>query len=110
LIIGVFVIALVCTALFLIVESRVVWPVIALSLFRKRIFAVDVVTALLNGAAFFGAVLFLSLFLVNVLGLSATGAGIAHIPLMAGFVLSSNVSSLLVQRLDATSRLSSLAS
>jgi EmrB/QacA subfamily drug resistance transporter len=98
LIVGLLVVALVCTALFLTVELRVASPVIALELFRNRTFAVGVVASLLNGAAFFGAVLFLSLFLVNVLGLSATQAGIAQIPLMAGFVLSSNVSSLLVQR------------
>jgi fucose permease len=33
-----------------------------------------------------------------VLGLTATEAGLAQMPLMAGFVLTSNVSSLLVQR------------
>lgn len=98
LILGLFALGLVCTALFLFVESRVPSPVISLSLFRNQTFAVGVIVSLLNGAAFFGAVLFLSLFLVNVLGLSATQAGIAQIPLMAGFVLSSNVSSLFVQR------------
>jgi EmrB/QacA subfamily drug resistance transporter len=98
LILGLLAVALVCTALFLVVELRVASPVIALELFRNRTFTVGVVASILNGAAFFGAVLFLSLFLVNVLGLSATQAGIAQIPLMAGFVLSSNISSLLVQR------------
>jgi len=98
LILGLLATALVCTALFLAVELRVASPVIALELFRNRTFAVGVVASILNGAAFFGAVLFLSLFLVNVLGLSATQAGITQIPLMAGFVLSSNISSLLVQR------------
>ena len=97
-IICLFVVALTCIVLFLVVESRVASPVISLDLFRNRTFAVGVVASMLNGAAFFGAVLFLSLFLVNVLGLSATQAGIAQIPLMAGFVLSSNISSLLVQR------------
>ena len=97
-IIGLFAVGLLCTTLFLLVELRVASPVIALSLFRNRTFSVGVVVSILNGAAFFGAVLFLSLFLVNVLGLTATEAGIAQIPLMAGFVLSSNVSSLLVQR------------
>jgi EmrB/QacA subfamily drug resistance transporter len=98
LILGLFAFGLVSAALFLVVETRVPSPIISLSLFRNRTFAVGVVVSLLNGAAFFGAVLFLSLFLVNVLGLSATQAGIAQIPLMGGFVLSSNVSSLLVQR------------
>ncbi len=97
-IISLFAVGLLCTALFLVVELRVPSPVIALSLFRNRTFSVGVIVSVLNGAAFFGAVLFLSLFLVNVLGLTATEAGIAQIPLMGGFVLSSNISSLLVQR------------
>jgi len=99
LIIACFAIGLICTALFLIVERRAASPVIALDLFRNRTFTVGVVASIMSGAALFGAVLFLSLFMVNVLGLTATEAGIAQIPLMAGFVLSSNVSSLLVQRL-----------
>ncbi len=99
LILGYFAVAAICTVLFLLVELRVPSPVLSLALFRNRTFAVGVVAALLSGAAFFGAVLFLSLFLVNVLDLTATEAGIAQIPLMAGFVLASNVSSLLVQRL-----------
>lgn len=98
-IIGCFAVGLICTVLFLAVERRVPSPVIALDLFRNRTFAVGVAASMLNGAAFFGAVLFLALYFVNVLGLSATEAGIAQIPLMAGFVLSSNISSLLVQRL-----------
>jgi EmrB/QacA subfamily drug resistance transporter len=98
LILGYFAVAVVCTALFLVVESRASSPVISLALFRNQTFAAGVAAALLSGAAFFGAVLFLSLFLVNVLGLTATEAGIAQIPLMAGFVLASNISSLLVQR------------
>jgi EmrB/QacA subfamily drug resistance transporter len=98
LIIGMFAVAFVCTALFLVVEARVASPIISLKLFRNRTFTVGVAASMLNGAAFFGAVLFLSLFLQNVLGLSATAAGTTQIALMAGFVISSNISSLLVQR------------
>src|SRR5262249_18888359 len=98
LIIGMFAVALIGTALFLLVESRVASPIISLKLFRNRTFAIGVAASVLNGAAFFGAVLFLSLFLQNVLGLSATAAGTTQIALMAGFVISSNISSLLVQR------------
>lgn len=98
LIVGLFAVALVATALFLFVETRVPSPIIALDLFRNRTFAVGVAASVLNGAAFFGAVLFLSLFMVNVLGLSATEAGTAQMPLMVAFVLSSNVISQVVQR------------
>jgi MFS family permease len=99
LIIALFTAALVCTTLFLIVELRVASPVISLALFRNRTFVVGVGASMLSGAALFGAILFLSLFLVNVLGFTATQAGITQIPLMAGFVLGSNGSSLLVERM-----------
>lgn len=98
LILGLFAAALICTTLFLIVEFRVPSPVITLTLFHNRTFVIGVIASMLSGAALFGAVLFLSLFLVNVLGFTATEAGITQIALMAGFVLGSNGSSLLVQR------------
>ncbi|MCX6047780.1 MAG: MFS transporter, partial [Chloroflexi bacterium] len=69
LILGLFAVAFVATALFLLVEARVPSPIIALDLFRNRTYAIGVVASVLNGAAFFGAVRFLSLCMVNVLGL-----------------------------------------
>lgn len=98
LILGMLGMAAVATVLFLLVEMRVSSPVISLGLFRNRTFAVGIAASVLNGAAFFGAILFLSLFMVNVLGLSATEAGTAQIPLMLAFVVSSNVFSQIVQR------------
>jgi MFS family permease len=59
---------------------------------------VAIAASILTGASFFGAVLFLSLFMVNVLGTTATAAGSAQIPLMLAFVVSSIVASALVQR------------
>lgn len=79
-------------------EAHVPSPVIALDLFRNRTFAIGIVASLLNGAAFFGAILFLSLFMVNVLGTTATEAGTAQMPLMIAFVASSNIFSQVVQR------------
>jgi EmrB/QacA subfamily drug resistance transporter len=99
LIVGLFSMALVSLVLFLIVERRAVSPVLSLSLFRNRTFAAGTAASVCTGAAFFGAVLFLSLYLVNVLGLTATQAGMAQIPLMLGFVLSSNIASQFVQRI-----------
>lgn len=98
LILGLFSVAAVATTLFLVVETRVESPVISLGLFRNRTFAVGIAASVLNGAAFFGAILFLSLFMVNVLGLSATEAGTAQMPLMIAFVASSNIFSQVVQR------------
>jgi EmrB/QacA subfamily drug resistance transporter len=99
LILGLFATAAIATTLFLMVEMRVPSPILALELFRNRTFAVGIAASILNGAAFFGAILFLSLFMVNVLGMSATAAGTAQIPLMVAFVASSNIVSQIVQRI-----------
>src|SRR5690606_14916198 len=74
LIIGMFVVSIISLIAFLMVEMRVSSPVLSLNLFRNQTFAIGVLVSMLNGAAFFGAVLFLSLYLVNVLGLTATEA------------------------------------
>lgn len=98
LIVGLFTLAICFGAVFLYVETRADSPIIKLSLFKNQIFSVTMFTSFLNGAAFFGAFLFLSLFLVNVSGVSATEAGTAQIPVMLGFVVGSIVASQLVAR------------
>jgi EmrB/QacA subfamily drug resistance transporter len=99
LILGLFGLAAVTTALFLFVELRVASPIIPLDLFRNRTFAVVSGVSVLNGAAFFAAILFLSIFMVNVVGVSATAAGTTLIPLTMGLVVGSLVASFLVQRI-----------
>lgn len=99
LILGMFAVAAVATILFLFVESRFPSPIISLGLFRIRTFAVVIASSVLNGAAFFGAILFLSLFMVNVIGVSATAAGTALIPLTLSLVVGSIISSFVVQRI-----------
>lgn len=97
-IIGMSILAIISLIAFIWVETKVSSPIISLALFKNKLFSIGVVVSILHGAAFFGAIMFLSLYLVNVLGLSATQAGTTQIPLMLGFVLSSNVASMLVQR------------
>ncbi len=98
LIVGLLTVATIGTLTFLFAETRAPSPIIELSLFRNRTFAVVILASVLNGSAFFGAILFLSLYLVNVVGMSATQAGTAQIPLMMAFVGSSIVASNMVQR------------
>ncbi|HEX7002092.1 MAG TPA: MDR family MFS transporter [Trueperaceae bacterium] len=59
-------------------------PILDLTLFRNRIFRVSNLAVLFHGAAFLSTVAFLPLFVVNVIGVSATGAGLALIPLSLG--------------------------
>src|SRR5690606_29460893 len=73
-------------------------PLLDPRLFRDRVFATAVGALFLYGAAFMGMVIFLPLFLVNVAGGWATGAGAAMIPLSLGVVTGSTVSGQLVSR------------
>ncbi len=74
-------------------------PLLDLGLFRQRIFSASVAALFCYGAGFLGLVVFLPLYLVNVLGASATAAGVALIPLSLGVVFGATVSGQLVSRI-----------
>ena len=70
-------------------EARVEEPLLPLRLFRARIFSVCSAINLTMGAAFFGMVVFLPLFLQVVTGVSATDSGLLLLPLTVGIVAGS---------------------
>ncbi|HXF83017.1 MAG TPA: MDR family MFS transporter, partial [bacterium] len=90
--------AAVSGVLFLAAERRAPSPVLPLELFGVRTIAVGAVASLLMGAAFMGAVFFLPLFMVNVVGVSATAAGGTLIPLTLAVVLGAMTSAQIVHR------------
>jgi len=98
LIVGLLVCSVIGLCAFLYVELNAPVPIINLSLFKNSIYSVTMIASFLNGAAFFGAFLFISLFMVNSLGVSATEAGSSQIPLMLSFVVGSIAASQLVAR------------
>lgn len=72
---------------FLFVESRHESPILPLTLFKNPTFAWGALARFMIGAGFLGAILFLSLYLVQVQGVSATAAGTATIPLTVGLII-----------------------
>jgi EmrB/QacA subfamily drug resistance transporter len=74
-------------------------PVLEVRLFANRVFATANVAAFLLGAAFLSMVIFLPLFMVNVLGVTATRAGLSLIPLSVGTVLGSVFAGQIASRL-----------
>jgi MFS family permease len=66
-------------------------PILAPALFRSAVFRRANAAAFFLGATFLSILLFLPLFLVNVVGVSATRAGIGLIPLSLGVVVGSIV-------------------
>lgn len=98
LILGLLSASVVGLALFLVAERRAAAPILPLHLFRNRTFALTSLIGVSVGATLFAAIFFLSLYLVNVLGVSATEAGTTLIPLTLSLVFGSIVSSQIVQR------------
>ncbi|ABF45444.1 Drug resistance transporter EmrB/QacA subfamily [Deinococcus geothermalis DSM 11300] len=88
-ILGLFGLSAAALVAFLFVESRHPSPILPLTLFRNPTFGWGAVARFLIGAGFLGAVLFLSLYLVQVKGVSATRAGTATIPLTVGLIIGS---------------------
>ncbi|CAN5358887.1 N/A [soil metagenome] len=98
-ILGLFALAAVSLIAFLVVEGRVENPIIALSLFQNRVFAMANLTGFLMFMAFMGIVAFLPLYMQLGLGLSATTSGLAMLPLTLGLVGAATLSGLIVNRI-----------
>jgi len=84
--------------LFVLQETRAEEPLLPLRLFRDRIFSVASGIGLIVGAAMFGAIAFLPVYLQVVKGDSATVSGLRLVPLMLGVVGSSVTSGILISR------------
>jgi EmrB/QacA subfamily drug resistance transporter len=80
------------------VERRVPEPVIPVHLFSVRSFNVVIVVSFIVGAAMFGAISFLPLFLQVVTGASATNSGLLLLPLMLGLLTASSGSGQIISR------------
>jgi EmrB/QacA subfamily drug resistance transporter len=77
------------TGIFVLAESRAREPIIPLSFFKNRTYTSVMVAALLFGAAFLGAILYLTQFNQQVFGANATTAGLMLLPMVGGMVLTS---------------------
>lgn len=93
------------TVAFVAIERRAADPILDLRLFRNRVIGVATAAQFAQGVVFLFSMVFLPLFLVNVVGVSATGAGVALLPLMAGMVTGSIGAGQLVSRYGGGRRL-----
>jgi EmrB/QacA subfamily drug resistance transporter len=80
-------------------ERRAPDPILHLELFRNRVVTLGTAAMFVIGAAFLFGIIFLPLYLVNVIGVSATDAGLAMMPLTLGIVASSIGAGQLVSRI-----------
>jgi EmrB/QacA subfamily drug resistance transporter len=84
--------------LFLLQERRAPEPILPLSLFSSRVFAVASSMGFLVGFALFGAIVFVPLFLQVVYGATPTSSGLRMLPLMAGLLIAAILSGRAISR------------
>ncbi|GAA1880259.1 MDR family MFS transporter [Pseudonocardia ailaonensis] len=97
-IVGLGVLAVVATVLFIRSQRTVAEPILPLGLFRSRNFTAAIALTFLTGFALFGAVTFLPQYQQIVQGASATSSGLLLLPLMGGMLVTSLLGGQLVTR------------
>jgi EmrB/QacA subfamily drug resistance transporter len=79
-------------------ELRAPEPILPLRLFRSSVFSVANAMGFAIGMAMFGAIIFITLFLQIVYGVSATSSGLRTTPLMAGLLVAAVLSGRAISR------------
>jgi EmrB/QacA subfamily drug resistance transporter len=86
-------------ALFLYAETQVPDPLLPLSLFNKRSFAIATSVGFIVGMALFGSITLMPVYLQVVKGLDPTSAGLHMTPMMLGVFVSSVTSGQIISRI-----------
>ncbi|HEY6407969.1 MAG TPA: MDR family MFS transporter [Ktedonobacteraceae bacterium] len=97
-IISMAVVALVALVLFLVVELRASEPLLPLRLFQNPVFTVCAILSAIVGAAMYGGLTFLPLYMQVIKGASATASGLQLLPMVFGLLGTSVLSGILVSR------------
>jgi EmrB/QacA subfamily drug resistance transporter len=95
---GLILIGLALGVVFVLVESRAKEPIVPLDLWKIRTYASSIVSTFLVSFGFFGAAVFLPQWFQFVQGATPTNSGLYSLALLAGLIISSVGSGLLVSR------------
>jgi EmrB/QacA subfamily drug resistance transporter len=98
-VIGLLTWAAACLIVFTYAELRTDEPLLPMSLFRNRIFAVAALVTFISGIAMMGSFFYIPLFVQGVIGASATNSGIVLMPMMIAMAIASAISGQLMSRL-----------
>jgi len=99
-IIGLFVLFVVCTTLFILIERKVAEPIISFEMFARRLFASSTLAGLCYGAAFITAAVYIPIYVQGVLGGSATNSGLILLPMTLASVVASQTGGFLTTKLS----------
>src|SRR5207302_1959055 len=91
----------VLAALFVVQERRAGQPMMPLTLFRHRMFALTTLVGLLVNVAFYGLIFVFSLYFQRVNGWSPLATGFAFLPMMGAVLLVNLVAARVSERIGA---------
>jgi EmrB/QacA subfamily drug resistance transporter len=100
-ILGAFALATLAAAAFVLIEARTERPMVALSLFRSRVYSGGTVTMMLWAFGIFGIYFFTAIYLQDILGFSPTKAGLAFVPMALSLALAAGLAGPIYLRLGA---------
>ncbi len=80
-------------------ELRTEEPLLPMSLFRNRVFAVSALVTIISGVAMMGSFFYIPLFVQGVIGSSATNSGLVMMPMMIAMAIASAIAGQLMSRL-----------
>ncbi len=98
-IIGLAVVSAVMLVGFILVERRALEPVLDLKLFKNSVFSSTSIIGFVVGFGMFGAITYLPQYMQVVRGASPTASGLELLPMMAGLLLTSILSGILISRM-----------
>ena len=107
-IVGVLVLAVVMTVVFVLVERRADDPIMPLGIYANPVVSISLVAVFITGFAMFGSIIFIPLFFQGVLGASATSSGSFLTPMMMSMVVAAALSGQALSRLGGHYRLQGL--
>ncbi|AXK44455.1 MDR family MFS transporter [Brachybacterium saurashtrense] len=97
-IIGMYAVAAVLLAAFVVVETRVEEPLLPMHLLTRPVIALSIAASFAIAVAMFGAIIYIPVYAQGVMGVSATNSGAILIPLSVAMILTSIVVGLLITR------------
>ena len=101
LILAAFGIAAFAAAAFVLIESRAQYPMVAMSLFRSRVFSGGTLVMMLWAFGILGIYFFTSIYLQTILGFSPTKAGLAFVPMALMLAVFASLAPQITPRLGA---------
>ncbi|MBW7454682.1 MDR family MFS transporter [Paenibacillus sepulcri] len=98
-IIGLFALAAVAIAAFLMIEAKAQEPILPLKLFKNRVFSTINAIGFLMSVGMFGAIMFVPLFMQGIVGISASASGTVMTPLMITMIITSIIAGQIVYKI-----------